>query len=115
MRTTSIVAREIAATAQINGGTRVVELVARDVQAYAARQPWRVRLTAYDSNHPGDVRCIYVGHSTGEDDLDEARGRAVAALALSTEWCHCWWGWDPDCGRPGCYGYAVTAPVAVSR
>jgi hypothetical protein len=102
--------REVIASARIGGGTRVIVLTAREPQPHH----FVVETVAYDSNHPGD----YLGHGfySGPDldvllaDIREDKSHAFDPHPADGG-CDCWMTWDPDCGRPGCWG----VPQASSR
>ncbi len=93
---------EVAATAHIHGGTRVITLTVTSVDGWHV-----VRLAACDSNHPGAELTVFVAGDTDREALvARAREFASAALRPSTpdEACDCWPGWNPFCGEPGCWG-----------
>lgn len=95
----------VVATAQVHGGTRVVTLT-----TISGPIGHEVTLHAYDSNHPGDDKITLIGNGRDLDKLiNELRAYAVNLLRPSSddEACSCWAGWDPQCGRPCCWGIAV--------
>jgi hypothetical protein len=96
---------EIIASAQIYGGTRVIVLTIREPH----RGHFVVLSTAYDSNHPGeDMLCYQRSGSDLAELVDAAREEDGRSLAIEptqdSELCNCWATWDPNCGRPGCWG-----------
>lgn len=98
--------REVVATAQVHGGTRVLILTGHPAPANPLH--YIIELTAYDSNHrePHPVKAIYTGSDF--EELAE-RGRTVGRATLQpsanpTEDCDCWTRWDPHCGQAGCWG-----------
>jgi len=93
---------DVVATTQVHGGTRVITLAATTVNNWHV-----VRLTAYDSNHPGDDHLTGVYSGPDRDELiAQARETAVDSLRPSApgEPCGCWAGWDPWCGAVSCWG-----------
>lgn len=101
--------REVVASAQINGGTRVIVLTA---ERTTDRDGFYVESVAYDSNHPGELVRHFRNYGTCLTELlTEARAHESRAFehAEHNDGCDCWARWDPNCGRPGCWGTRVTA------
>jgi hypothetical protein len=93
--------REVIATAQVHGGTRVIEMTAT---RFAGVNEWHVECTTYDSNHRHDARWFLAGWY---DQLDRPRTEYVDTLDIRPDedgFCGCWQGWDPQCGDPSCWG-----------
>jgi hypothetical protein len=100
-----ILSREIVATAQINGGTRVVELSI--IGNTDGRRTWTTyRTAAYDSNHPNPYPSVGIGPADTPEQIEAARADASTLLDPSgdPQCCDCWSGWDPYCGKTGCWG-----------
>lgn len=94
---------DVVATAQVNGGTRVITLTVEQRED----RTFLITLRAYDSNHPGDEHVTLVSGGPDREELvTEARQAATNALSpvVAGEPCACWAGWDPHCGSPGCWG-----------
>jgi hypothetical protein len=105
--------REVVATANLGGGTRVIVLTARENGPYHIT----VTATAYDSNHPGEflLQAYYAGQYL-PDLLRKAREAEVHAFDPRdelAEGCGCWARWDPACGEPGCWGTRVTVAAVA--
>lgn len=105
--------REIVATAQTHGGTRVIELTTFAVTDKHITQ-WRIKLNAYDSQRPHEQRPLALYSLDQMEDLDRARedGRSALRPSETGEDCNCWGGWDPYCGEPGCWGVYISTSVA---
>ncbi len=98
------VVREIAATAQVHGGTRVIEINA-EICRFGFE---RITVVAYDSGHRGDAHLL--SHEAySEVALDNARATAADFFTVVGR-CVCLPGWDPRCNTKGCNGHYV-APV----
>jgi len=104
--TVRVLSREIVATAQINGGTRVIEMrVTTDSDM--GPQHDLVTLTTYDSTHPLRAEIMHT-FTVAYDGIARARETARDMLdvdpAHNDGMCGCWAGWDPNCGDASCWG-----------
>ncbi|MEV8439129.1 hypothetical protein AB0425_17280 [Actinosynnema sp. NPDC051121] len=100
-----IVSRDIVATAQVHGGTRVIEFsVIR--HTFGGRTWSTYRVAAYDSNHRHAHNLMGSGPADTQPQIEEARGDAQSLLTPSPDprYCDCWSGWDRYCGKTGCWG-----------
>lgn len=100
-----VVSREIVATAQVHGGTRVVEFsIVRHTLGHETRTTYNTAV--YDSNHRAGHHSVGVGPADTPEQIADARRAAVDLLAPSDDPqdCDCWSSWDPYCGTPGCWG-----------
>jgi hypothetical protein len=100
-----VVSREIVATAQVHGGTRVIEFAV--VRHTLGQRTWSTyRVAAYDSNHRDVHDSLGTGPADTPAQIDQARADAASLLTLGSDpsYCDCWSGWDPYCGKAGCWG-----------
>jgi hypothetical protein len=107
--------REVVASAQIDGGTRVIVLTAREPQPHH----FVVETVAFDSNHPGEHlgHGVYPGPNLAEllADVREHESHAFDPPE-NRDGCDCWAKWDPNCGQPGCWGvWSAPAVGSVAR
>jgi len=105
-QTTRVLSREIAATAQINGGTRVIEMTVTSDPDMGPQHDL-VTLTAYDSAHPLRAELMHT-FTAACDGITRARETARDMVDLDPSHndglCGCWAGWDPQCGNTSCWG-----------
>ncbi|GHH57916.1 hypothetical protein [Lentzea cavernae] len=104
-RSEQVLSREIVATAQAHGGTRVIEFsVIRHTHGSLTWTTYRT--AAYDSNHRDRHHSTGRGPADTPDQIEQARAAAGILLTPVSDstGCDCWAGWDPHCGTPGCWG-----------
>jgi hypothetical protein len=110
----SVIRPMLLATRQVNGGTRVIALIASRRRGGDTV----VTVTAYDSNHPGDDRVVLVAGGPGREELISQARETAASLfrpLAEDEPCGCWARWDPYCGSRGCWGsYDSIVPATVT-
>ncbi|MEU4804330.1 hypothetical protein [Actinosynnema sp. NPDC023587] len=100
-----VVSREVVATATVTGGTRVIEFAVIR-RTHGCRSWSTYRVTAYDSNHNSAHHSVGIGPADTPDQIADARTNASTLLTpgQDPEYCDCWSGWDPYCGKAACWG-----------
>lgn len=104
--TVRVLSREIVATAQVHGGTRVIQMTVTSGPEMGPQYD-QVTLTAYDSAHPHRSEIMHT-FTAAFDGVTRARETARDMLdfdpAHNDGECGCWAGWDTNCGHPSCWG-----------
>jgi hypothetical protein len=100
-----VLSRDIVTTAQVHGATRVIEFAV--IRHTLGDRSWSTyRVTAYDSRHREPHPAVGIGPADTLDQIADARRDAATLLDPSgdPDYCDCWSGWDPECGKPACWG-----------